>query len=116
MDRLSAGKKRLLYTGRLYYDRGPISDVRPSTRSRVASEPTRLSFPPAENGDGAMEPEDRMELEENVEPEEQSGNPSRRQFLKGVGAVGAGLVAGSLGADSAVAKPRRRPKHGHHHH
>jgi heme peroxidase len=38
--------------------------------------------------------------------------PSRREFLKGVGAVGAGLVAGSLGVDPAVAS--RKPKERRH--
>ncbi len=53
---------------------------------------------------------------------EQPDSPSRRDFLKGVGAVGAGLVAGSLGADSAVASPRGKkphrggPHHPHHRH
>jgi hypothetical protein len=35
----------------------------------------------------------------------QHGVPSRREFLKGVGAAGAGLVAGSVGAGTAVAAP-----------
>jgi hypothetical protein len=52
------------------------------------------------------------------EAEGRASQPSRRDFLKGVGAAGAGLMAGSLGVDSAVATPRR-PKtthgHGHHH-
>jgi Animal haem peroxidase/TAT (twin-arginine translocation) pathway signal sequence len=44
---------------------------------------------------------------------EQATQPSRRDFLKGVGAAGAGLVAGSLGVDPAVASPhRRRPTYG----
>ena len=34
-----------------------------------------------------------------------SSGPSRRDFLKGVGAAGAGLVAGSIGANGAVAAP-----------
>jgi Animal haem peroxidase/TAT (twin-arginine translocation) pathway signal sequence len=52
--------------------------------------------------------------------EERSGRPSRRDFLKGVGAAGAGLMAGSLGVDQAVARPgyRRHRRHrmpGHSH-
>ena len=35
----------------------------------------------------------------------QDGVPSRREFLKGVGAAGAGLVAGSVGAGTALAAP-----------
>ena len=35
----------------------------------------------------------------------QDGGPSRREFLKGVGATGAGLVAGSVGAGAALAVP-----------
>jgi hypothetical protein len=62
----------------------------------------------------ALEPEERTK-----ESEERSDQPSRRQFLKGVGAVGAGLVASSVGAGPAVAHPRK-PKHHrrrpHHHH
>jgi Animal haem peroxidase/TAT (twin-arginine translocation) pathway signal sequence len=49
--------------------------------------------------------------------------PSRRDFLKGVGATGAGLVAGSIGAgagvatsSAAAAAPALRPgRHGHGH-
>lgn len=55
--------------------------------------------------------------------EEGATQPSRRDFLKGVGAAGAGLMASSIGVDSAVASPRRgKPKHhgdyrhgGYHH-
>jgi Animal haem peroxidase/TAT (twin-arginine translocation) pathway signal sequence len=54
------------------------------------------------------------------EAEGRTSQPSRRDFLKGVGAAGAGLMAGSLGVDPAVAKPRRRKtthdRHGYHHH
>jgi hypothetical protein len=56
-----------------------------------------------------------------MEPDERTDLPSRRDFLKGAGAVGAGLVAGSLGVDSAVAhpykkhKPHRKPGRGEHH-
>ena len=35
----------------------------------------------------------------------QDGVPSRREFLKGMGAAGAGLVAGSVGAGTALAAP-----------
>ena len=35
----------------------------------------------------------------------QNGVPSRRQFLKGVGAAGAGLVAGSVGVRTGLATP-----------
>jgi heme peroxidase len=38
-----------------------------------------------------------------MEPEERAGSPSRRDFLKGVGATGAGLVAGTLGTGTAGA-------------
>jgi Animal haem peroxidase/TAT (twin-arginine translocation) pathway signal sequence len=59
-----------------------------------------------------------------MEPEEREENTSssRRQFLKGAGAAGAGLVAGTLGADPALAKEHgrhavaARHRHGHHHH
>jgi Animal haem peroxidase/TAT (twin-arginine translocation) pathway signal sequence len=70
-----------------------------------------------------MEPEERTpeseERIESVDSEKKSDRPSRRQFLKGVGVAGAGLVAGSLGAESAVAHPKKyRPPrhHGHHGH
>lgn len=54
---------------------------------------------------------------EETKSEERSDQPSRRQFLKGMGAMGAGLVASSLGADGAVARPptRRRKHPGHRH-
>jgi hypothetical protein len=51
-----------------------------------------------------------------MEPQERSDSPSRREFLKGVGAVGAGLVAGSLGVDPAAASRKRRQKPYKHHH
>jgi hypothetical protein len=61
-----------------------------------------------------------------MEPEarEERTSSSRRQFLKGAGAAGAGLVAGTLGADPALAKQhargsaaaRHRHRHDHHHH
>ena len=65
-----------------------------------------------------MQPEDRPHLHaaedgEQTEPEarpaseQRSSNPSRRDFLKGAGAMGAGLVAGSLGVDPAIASRRR---------
>jgi len=54
------------------------------------------------------------------EAEERPSQPSRRDFLKGVGAAGAGLMAGSIGVDPAIAHPRRRrpPRGngGYHHH
>lgn len=56
-----------------------------------------------------MEPEERTDLPV-TEPEERSDLPSRRDFLKGAGAVGAGLVAGSLGVDPAVATTGKRTK------
>jgi hypothetical protein len=66
-----------------------------------------------------MEPKDLTDLEERTsESEEQDGGPSRRDFLKGMGAAGAGLMASSLGVDSAVAKSKhyRRPHHHGHDH
>ncbi len=48
------------------------------------------------------------------EAEERASQPSRRDFLKGVGAASAGLAAASLGVDTAVAKPRgRKPTYSH---
>jgi hypothetical protein len=57
----------------------------------------------------AMESEERTDLPV-TEPDERSDLPSRRDFLKGAGAVGAGLVAGSLGVDPAVASGGKRAK------
>jgi Animal haem peroxidase len=53
-----------------------------------------------------MEPEER---------EEQTSS-SRRQFLKGAGAAGVGVVAGTLGADPALAKKHRHHAAAAHHH
>jgi Animal haem peroxidase len=53
-----------------------------------------------------MEPEERLAKSE----EERSGGPSRRDFLKGVGAAGAGLMAGSLGVGTAGATTPRPPR------
>jgi hypothetical protein len=59
-----------------------------------------------------MEPQER----------EERSSSSRRQFLKGAGAAGAGLVAGTLAADPALAKKHGRHAgalhhgHGHKHH
>ena len=39
----------------------------------------------------------------------QDGVPSRREFLKGVGAAGAGLVAGSVGGGTALAATSAAP-------
>ena len=41
----------------------------------------------------------------------QDGVPSRREFLKGMGAAGAGLVAGSVGAGTALAAPSAAGRH-----
>jgi len=53
-----------------------------------------------------MEPEER----------EESTSSSRRQFLKGAGAAGAGIVAGTLGTDPALAKTRGHAASRHRHH
>jgi hypothetical protein len=50
--------------------------------------------------------------------EVQTSLPSRRDFLKGVGATGAGLVASSVGVDTALAGQKvrgQKPKSGHGH-
>jgi hypothetical protein len=75
-----------------------------------------------------MDPErDAMESAESASnPEDdaskavEGSGASRRDFLKGMGAAGAGLVAGSIGVDSAVGSSRGRSKYGrdhypHHH-
>lgn len=41
--------------------------------------------------------------------ESRTGRASRRVFLGGVGAAGAGLLAGSVGAGPAAAEPAVRP-------